>query len=331
MRIGLTYDVQTDPTDERQAEFDAPTLIQALQDALTTLGHEVVRLGNAQHLLADRQRLAVIDLVFNLAEGSHGRNREAWVPMLLEQWGIPFVGSGSVAQALGLDKLMSKRLARASGVATPNWCVVERSDAFPQMHGLRFPLIVKPRYEGSGVGVDPGAIVHDVDSLRARVRWALDRFQQPCLIEEFIPFGELTIFLIGNHPPEALPAIQRPLDPATRLSCHVVRRPESTAWLCPVDLTQELDAAARALAVTMFEVLRCDDVARVDLRVDEDGTLYFLEINPLPSFDPAESLGLIAEYLGTPCTELVGRILDAALVRLQQSASRQVANERMNE
>ncbi len=317
MNIGLTYDLQTDPGDERQAEFDPPATIAALENALHTLGHRVLRLGGAQDLLADPARLHGVELVFNIAEGRHGRCREAWVPMLLEQWGIPCVGSGPSTQALALDKVMSKRLAQASGVATPAFCMIDRLSMCARARELGFPLIIKPRYEGSGVGIDPGAIVHDMTALERRVGWVLERLRQPCLAEQFIPYGELTVLLIGNQAPQALPAIQRALDPVSRLSCHVVGASSAAEWLCPVALTAELDAAAARMAVTMFHALRCRDMARVDLRVDEQGRLYFLEINPLPSCDPTGSLGLLAEYLGVTYAQLVGQVLNAALLRLE--------------
>jgi len=319
MRIGLTYDLQTDPSDDRQAEFDQPRTIEALDAALCTLGHTIIHLGNAERLADAPWHLEGVALVFNIAEGSRGRCREAWVPMLLEQWGVPFVGSGSVSQALGLDKVMSKRLACASGVATPRWAIADARDpiSITRAGELKFPLIVKPRQEGSGLGIDAGAVVKDLEALSRRVEWLTHRLGQPCLVEEFIPFGELTVFLIGNHPPEALPVVQRPIDPESRLSCHVVGSSQTRAWLSPVELTPELENAAARIAVTMFETLRCRDMARVDLRVAEDGTLYFLEINPLPSFDPEGSLGLIAEYLGTTYTELIRQVLNAALLRLE--------------
>jgi len=318
MRIGLTYDLQTNPSDDCQAEFDQPRTIAALEDALRWLGHEVVRLGNAEQLLAAPARLEHIQLVFNIAEGSYGRCREAWVPMLLEQWGVPFVGSGAAAQALGLDKVMSKRVAAASGLATPRWVVATPDDriAMARAGELSFPLIVKPRAEGSGLGIDAGAIVHDMEMLTRRVEWLTTRLHVPCLVEEFIAFGELTVFLIGNRPPVALPAVQRPLDPDSRLACHVAGE-TARGWLCPVELTPALERAASQIAVTMFETLRCRDMARVDLRVDERATPYFLEINPLPSFDPEGSVGLIAECLGTTYTHLIGQILNAALQRLE--------------
>ena len=333
MRIGLTYDLQTDPADERQAEFDPPATLDALSGALAALGHDPVRLGSAADLLEHPQRLRETDLVFNLAEGRHGRCREAWVPVLLELHGIPYVGSDPLALSLGLDKVISKRIAAAEGLATPRWVSVDHPSKLPRPLPFPFPALVKPRGEGSGRGIDAGAVVRTPEALAARASWLAARCEGPLLIEEFLPAGEVTVCLIGNNPPAALPAIQRPLDPATHLSCHVVRPAplEATASLtgpapssveCPLALDEALDAEARRIAVRMFEAIGCRDVARVDLRADAQGTLQFLEINPLPSFDPEGSLGLIAEHLGTTYTALIGRILDAARQRLDAPAAR---------
>lgn len=316
MNIGLTYDLQTDPSDERQAEFDAPATLEALRLALESLGHHVVLLGNASQLIADHRYLQYVDIVFNIAEGNFGRCREAWVPMLLEQWGVPFIGSSAAAQALGLDKVMSKRLASASGVQTPLWWLITHANA-PLAEHLPFPLIVKPRYEGSGLGIGPHTIVYNNEALRRRASDLIRRFKQPCLVEQFIPFGELTVFLVGNQPPQTYPAIQRPLDVKTRLSTHVAGN--SQAWFCPVELTPELDSAAREAAVKVFEALGCRDMARVDFRVDEAGQVYFLEINPLPSFAPDGTVGLLAEFLGITYAQLVGRVVDAAVDRIKQA------------
>lgn len=317
MNIGLTYDLQTDPSDERQAEFDPPATLDALESSLRQLGHQVVRFGDALRLMSRREALKEVDLVFNIAEGSRGRCREAWVPILLEAWGVPFVGSSATAQALGLDKLMSRRLAASEGLRVARgWVMAAANDSVPV--NFHFPAIVKPRYEGSGLGISPEAIVADESALRERVAYITKRFQQPCLVEEFIAFGELTVFLIGNQPPEALPVIQRPLDPRTRLSCHVAGL--SKDWFCPVAITPALEESARGAAVKIFESLQCRDMARVDFRVDNAGQMYFLEINPLPSFAPDGSVGLLAEYLGMSYTQLIGRILDAAIERIGKTS-----------
>ena len=311
MRIGLAYDLQTDPRDARQVEHDAPHTIERLCAALQELGHQVVRLGTASELLTSRGWIDDVDLVFNIAEGTHGRNREAWVPTLLELFRVPYVGSDALALSLGLDKAVCKRLARAAGVPTPEWITIARPEELPARLPFSWPVIVKPRAQGSGAGIDAGAVVHDQAGLTHRLRWLFERWPEPMLIEAFIPHGELTVCLMGNTPPTAYPAIQRPLDPRSRLSCHVVPSEDHRTWEAPLTLTESLDAKARDIARRVFETLGCRDLARVDLRVDEQGTVWFLEINPLPSLDPEGSFGLLAEHLGVTYTHLIGRILDA--------------------
>ncbi|MBI3087524.1 MAG: D-alanine--D-alanine ligase [Candidatus Omnitrophica bacterium] len=326
MHIGLTYDVQTDPRDERQAEWDPPRVLDALCQALQTLGHDVVRLGDASRLLVSPNCLKAVDLVFNIAEGARGRCREAWAPNLLELAGVPCVGSDALALCLGLDKLASKRLARAEGLRTPAWLAVSDAAQIPERIPPAFPVIVKPRYEGSGIGIDEGAVVHDRQALQRRAAAMLERWRQPMLIEEFIPDGELTVCLIGNSPPTAYPAVQRAIDPRTRLSCHVARAclpsPDGDRqaaqgdWITPLELTEPLEREAQRIALVMFETLGCADMARVDVRVDAQGRAWFLEINPLPSLDPEGSFGLLAESAGLSYPRMIGRILDAACQRL---------------
>ncbi len=319
MHLGLTYDLQTDPGDPRQAEFDPPATIEALAQALASHGHDVVRLGNANTLLRAHPRPGDVDLVFNIAEGTDGRCREASVPTLLELWSIPYVGADPLALSLGLDKVMTKRIALACGLPTPRWTAIESPDHAQTASVPPFPLIIKPRWEGSGRGIDAGAVARDRPALVERARWLWAACPGPMLVEEFLPCGELTVCVIGNDPPRAYPPIQRSLDPTSRLSCHVVR-PAPITVEHPVVLDAVCDTQARAIALTMFEALGCRDVARVDLRIDAAGRPSFLEINPLPSFDPAGSFGLLAESLGRTYADLVGDVLDAAVRRLGVSA-----------
>ena len=189
MRLGLSYDLQTDPADERQVEFDSPATLSAVRGALEALGHEVVPLGCAEDLLSEPDRLKGVEVVFNLAEGRAGRCREAWVPVLLELHGVPYVGSDSLALALGLDKVVCKRLAASAGVATPRWLSIVDLTRLPETIPLTFPLIVKPRHEGSGRGIGAGAVVFTREALAQRVEWLFERCRQPLVIEEFIGRG----------------------------------------------------------------------------------------------------------------------------------------------
>ena len=315
MRIGLTYDLQTDPSDERQAEFDPPRTLRALMQALESLGHSVVPIGGAERLRAWLGAGEAVDLVFNLAEGFGGRCRESIVPALLEQAGVPYVGSGPDALALGLDKLMTKRVAAASGVPTPRWTHMDASSG-PVWQGS-FPVILKPRWEGSGIGIDEDAVAHDPSSLMRRAQALWSRWTEPLLVEEFIDGGELTVLLIGNDPPTAYPPIQRPIDTRTHLASHVVRH--AASWDAPLTLTEALEAQARRAALAMFEAVGCRDMARVDFRVDTEGRVWFLEINPLPSLDPEGTFGLLAESMGLTYAQLIGRVLEAAVTRLARA------------
>ena len=318
-RIGLTYDLK-DRIPElarvRAAEFDTPETVSAIEQALTSGGDTVVRLGHAQQLWHARASLDDVDLVFNIAEGWQGRCREAWVPSVLDLAGRPYVGSPPTTLTVALDKAATKRLLTASGIPTPRFAEVARAaelkSAAPTLPP--FPLIVKPRYEGSGLGIDRQAKVTNHAALVHRVEQMIEQFQEPMVIEEFIAGGECTVCLIGNHPPQVFPPFQRALDAASGLSNHVV--PDSEELTTPLEFSEELEREVMGLAHRVFEMLRCRDFARVDFRIDAQGRPWVLEINPLPALAESDSFGQLARYLGVPYGQIIQRIVDVAWDRV---------------
>ena len=319
MRIGLTYDLQTDGALPRQAEYDAPETIAAVTRAIERAGHVVVPLGSPEALLrlASAEWWQLPEMVFNLAEGGAGRCREAWAPALLETLGVPYSGSGPSALMLSLDKQLTKRLCQAYDIPTPPWMCVAPGQPIALPAALAFPLIVKPRYEGSAIGIDAAAIVRDARTLEARVRWATAAYAQPVLIEPFIAGAEATVCLIGNEPPAPLPPVLRPLDPRTGLAWHAAKRPASDGGeaIVPATLTPEQETLLRCYATRLFTALRCRDLARVDFRLDARGRPWCLEINPLPNLAPDDSFGLLGDSLGIGHAGMIARILAAALRR----------------
>src|SRR5262249_53678844 len=130
-----------------EAEYDPPETIEAIRSAIESFGHTVVPLeatAEFPRLLAESK----VDLVFNVAEGALGRNREAVVPALCELLGIPYTGSDSATLSIALDKALTKKLLRQHNVRTPEFQLMqtgkERLSAT-----LRFPIIVKPNQEGT--------------------------------------------------------------------------------------------------------------------------------------------------------------------------------------
>lgn len=318
-RIGLTYDLKaTAPVyaQVRAAEFDTPETVSAIEQALTSGGDTVVRLGHARQLWHARASLDDVDLVFNIAEGWQGRCREAWVPSVLDLAGRPYVGSAPTTLAAALDKVATKQLLTASGIPTPRFIEVARAAELKSAASLLppFPLIVKPRYEGSGLGIDRQAVVTNPAALAHRVEQMIEQFQEPMVIEAFITGGECTVCLIGNRPPQVFAPFQRALDAASGLSNHVV--PDSEALTTPLEFSEALEHEVMRLAHRVFEVLRCRDFARVDFRIDAQGQPWVLEINPLPALSEADSFGQLARYLGVPYAQVIQRIVDVAWDRI---------------
>lgn len=323
LRIGFTYNVKRQGNHgDADAEYDSPSTIEGITQALESMGHAVVPL-EANSELPSRLIESKVSVVFNIAEGLSGRNREAQVPALCELCGIPYTGSDAATLALALDKALTKRLLKQHDILTPDFQVMTtgREKLSPK---LRFPLIVKPIAEGSSKGIVSKSVVDDEASLRKVVRELVDKYKQPALIEEYITGREFTVGLLGDRRPRALPPMEIIFKDRSN------RRPvydyevkqnwnEHVMYQCPAKLTsQELRAVERA-ALRAFQALDCRDVCRVDLRMNAKGEVYVLELNPLPGLTPDYSdLCFIAQAAGMDYRTLIAEILAGGIKRLRE-------------
>jgi D-alanine-D-alanine ligase len=334
MRIGISYDLKTDLaagcngqanlSDDAQEEFDSPVTIDALAAALTELGHEVIRLGDGRELLA-RVLADPPDFVFNMAEG-HGvsRSREARVPAVLEMLGIPYTGSDPLTLAVTLDKDCAKRLVHSAGVAVPPSVVIDPDSSMDNLPGavrsLRFPVIVKPAWEGSSKGIRAKCLVTLPADLPAVLESLGRDHVQPLLVEEYIQGDELTVGILGNDPPGVL-GIMRvvPRQPTEHFVYSLeVKRDfrRLVEYECPPRLPSAALTAVENAALTAWRALGCRDVARVDFRL-RDGVPYFLEVNPLPGINPESSdLVIMAGLCGWTHARLIETIWQAACERI---------------
>lgn len=350
MKIGLTYTARSKadqhrPTDsvssgcpdDAEEEFDSPETIAAIAAALDALGYQVELLGDGPALVERLLAGPRPEFVFNIAEGrGAGRCREAWTPALLEMFHIPYSGSDPLTLAATLDKDCAKRLVREAGGSVPAGILVDDSPHgfAKQLDALKFPVIVKPAFEGSSKGIRSTSLIDQRQKLFDVVDECREIYRQAVLVEEFVDGDELTVGVLGNDVPEVI-GIMRviPLhaDGPFVYSLDVKRdwrnqvRYEIPAKLSPAD-----DSAVRQAALLAFRALGCRDVARIDFRL-RGGVPYFLEANPLPGLTPGSSdLVLLAEAVGIGYQELIGRILKAALERGQSEARGQkleVGNE----
>jgi D-alanine-D-alanine ligase len=323
MRIGLTYNVKSeyvlkpgDPPD-LNAEFDHEETVAHIEKALQGAGHEVRRIGNARRLLELGR--PDVDIVFNIAEGYEGRNRESQVPILLEMMRVPFVGADGLTLGLTLDKVLTKKILIAEGIPTPRYFEAADADGLWAAASLSFPLIAKLRYEGSSKGLSEKSLVNTPEELRAQVRFLADTYKGASIfVEEFIEGREFTVAVIGNDPPEAHPVCQIVLDGQTDLGrkfFHWAYLRSGSDYVCPAPIPESLARRMQELALRTYQAVDCRDFGRVDFRVDWQGNPYVLEINPLPSLSTEDVFNFIAKTKGLTHYQIINTILDAALVR----------------
>jgi D-alanine-D-alanine ligase len=329
LRIGLAYDLfgsyplrPGDPPDA-EVEYEPEATVLVLEAALRRLGHAPIRLGNPHAVLraVGRDRLPRLDAVLTIAEGYGPRNREGWVPALCEMAGIPTLGSDALTLSTTLDKLWAHRVVGAAGVPVPpHVSLASPEEAAAAPLPAPFPLFVKPRWEGTAKGIGPSSRVESRDALVREVTRIARTYVQPALVEAFLEGPEYTVTLVGSRPPRALPTLQRALEASTGIGAHALERhpPPPGGWrhVTPGALDVRLETELVALGRRAFEALECRDFARADFRLDRGGRPHFLEMNPLPTFAPDGSFGIIAELLGRPLDDLLAEILGEALARV---------------
>ena len=303
------------------ADLDSERTIDGVRAVLESADHRVSCL-EADPTLLDTIRAAKPDICFNMAEGHHGDSRESQVPALLEMLQIPYTGSKVLAHAIGLDKAMTKRIWQTFGLATAPWQVFRTADD-PLDPTLRYPLFVKPLSEGTGIGISTQSIVHSAAELHERVAYTLATYQQPALVERFLSGRELTVGVIGGLPDQVvLPPVQidtRQIAPDQLgiYTHHVKADFDETFYVfIPTDLAPGMAERVQQLAQDGFNAIGTLDVARLDLRFDDAGDPFLLEINTLPGLSPDFSdLCLCANLAGKDYTWLITSILNSALKR----------------
>jgi D-alanine-D-alanine ligase len=314
LKIGLAYNLRRVAVAEgdSEAEFDAPATIEALAHAIGAAGHDVVPCEADRTLPRVLSELAP-DLVFNVSEGLHGLNREAQVPALCEMLGIEHTGSDAACMAISLNKATAKRLVASEGIRTPAFAVLRDGDEqLPA--GFRYPAIVKPIAEGSSKGILEKQVVENERELRQVTALLLARYRQPVLAEAFLPGREFTVALLGERDPRVLPIMEIVFtDRSERFPIYSFKSKFESVGVenkVPCDVTPALRLELERVAKASFAALGCRDIARVDLRLDAEGSVHFIECNPLPGMAPNFSdLCVMANAEGTGYEKLVGEIL----------------------
>jgi D-alanine-D-alanine ligase len=331
MRIGLTYDLRPDYlaagfTEDEAAEFDRPRTVESIELALQQLGHSTHRIGHARQLIFRLVNGDDWDLVFNIAEGLCGIGREAQVPAILDVYGIAYTFSDPLVMALTLHKGLTKTVVAAAGVPTPAFAVVETPTDIERID-LPFPLFAKPVAEGTGKGISSTSRVADRAALERVCQHLLTHYQQPVLVETFLPGREFTIGIAGSgDKARVIGTLEVMLRDGAEADAYSYVNKENCDDLVDYRLGDaghdEQVRQAEVVALRSWRTLGCRDAGRVDLRCNAAGQPNFMEVNPLAGLHPEHSdLPILAAKAGVTFVELIRKIVESAAPRV--AAARQ--------
>ena len=320
--VGLTFDLKEDYlklgySREEVAEFDTIDTIDALDQAISALGFEVIRIGNIFSLVNFLNSGNRCDLVFNICEGMFGIARESQVPCLLDAYQIPYVFSEPDVLNLTLDKGLTKLVVQQEGIPTAKFKIISYLSEI-QLIDMSFPLFVKPVAEGTSKGIDGYSLVQDQVQLTESVKYLLETFHQPVLVENFLPGREFTVGITGSgNDTKALGTMEIILNdqaPHPIYSYSVKKDWEKYASYQIANDPVAIKCAQ--LAVEIWKLIKGKDAGRIDFRLDSDGNPNMIEVNPLAGLNPTYSdLPILARLNGVPYETLISEIMSSAVKR----------------
>jgi len=330
------------------ADYDHIETIDAIRAAIETDGHKAIFI-QADEDLPYAVRDEKPDICFNIAEGLGGDAREAQIPALLELLQIPYTGSRVLANGISLDKTLTKRIWRDRRLPVASFQEFTVGDE-PLRAELEFPLFVKPAREGTGMGVDMNAIVNNEKELRERAEYIINTYQQPALVETFLPGREFTVGILGRadaklysrHPEwyekdgfHRFPILEldmtrsvTPMVYSQEAKSKEVGEEGAPGYVCPANIEPDLEKKLKYFALRAHMLLNALDVSRTDVRLDAQGNPRVMEINTLPGLTPNYSdLCLQSKAEGIRYEDLILEILYLGASRWDMLEARELGVE----
>ncbi|MEQ1572657.1 MAG: ATP-grasp domain-containing protein [Vicinamibacterales bacterium] len=335
LKVVVLYDRVLIDEEEEAAPGEKSPVVRTLDrkevedevtEALAKLGHEPVKyeLDGTQKSLLGLARTDC-DLVFNLAESfADDDTADFKIAAFLELLGRRYTGSGTHGLMLAQDKAIAKKIFAFHGILTPVFAKSYRG-RLDFSHDLNFPVIVKPAREDGSIGIEFSAVVNSIRELMERMDWLHSNFDSPVLIEEYIDGREMYVGVLGNDKPEALPVVELDLsklpEGTPRIAAAEVKWGKGTKAYrdtksaIATDLPEETMATLQQTAVAAYQALELRDYGRVDMRLQPDGRVQVIEVNPNPWLSSRAEFAMAARKAGRSYPQLIEEILELTLAR----------------
>lgn len=319
MKIAVLANIKEDapvsPDDPpgRWDDLDDLFTVETTLKSLTELGYEAQYFPAVLNSIESLKKYGP-DLCFNSSEGHFGNSREAQIPAVLDMLQIPYTCAGVLGMILSHNKHIAKNQFMLANLPTAKYVVIEDINDIPESN-LKYPMFVKPAFEGSSIGINDSAVVNNYAELVKQVAWVFENVRSLVLVEEYIEGREFTIGILGD---EALPVVEI-FSPTGYYSNSQKEDFASEVYrVCPAQLTYLQTKEFQQIALRAKKVLCLEDVCRMDLRMDNAGNPYILEVNPIPLMypDPKQaSLIYAADAIGYTYTDIIRKIVDSAKKR----------------
>lgn len=321
MKIALLANLKEDapasPEDPpgRWDDLDDLLTVETTLRSLTELGHEARYFPGVFNSIEEIKAFKP-DLCFNTSEGHYGDSREAQIPAVLDMLSIPYTAAGVLGMMLSHNKHIAKNQFLQAGLPTAKFMVVDDPKNIPES-SLRYPMFVKPAFEGSSIGIPESALVNNYNELVQQINWLVETLHTLVLVEEYIEGREFTIGILGD---EALPVVE--LFSPSGFYSHSLKEQNLSEFYreCPAKITYMQTKEFQQIALQAKKALFLEDVCRMDLRIDNAGNPYILEVNPLPCMypDPKQASFICAAYTaGHTYKDIVRKIVESACRRWQ--------------
>jgi D-alanine-D-alanine ligase len=326
-RVAIVYNKphhsRYDAVSEGKAVLGVLEAVEAVHRALLELGFEVTQVPLVPPLERAKRKLRNIntDLVFNLFEGFCGSpETEVVLPKILSEMGIPSTGCPTPALKLGLDKAKMKVILKVAGIRTPDFQLLNPETL--NWFRLNYPCIVKPRCEDASHGLSPGSVVNDFAPLDRQIGLLSNRYSGGAMVEEFIDGREFNATILGNSEYHVFPVSEivysLPSEMPRILTFAAKWEPDSpyfegTKAVCPAEVAAEERERIAETAVAAFRILGGKGYARVDMRMDHEGQVNVIEVNPNPDISPGSGAVRQAEAAGMTHTQFIEKIVQLAL------------------
>lgn len=323
LKIGITYDVKEDYCFEctcwKHTDFSTLAEVSYVKGLFERFGHTVYLIGNYEKLYNDLASgvFPDVDIVFNIAEGLSSRNREGWIPSLLEMNHIPYSGSDAYGLSVTLSKVHTKIIANHLGIPTPQYCTISSLlDIQSAPQKVPGPWVLKPNYEGSSSGI---ALAHSEKELKRNAQYLLEEYRQTIVCETYIPGKEYNVALLyDGDKTTAIGTVEVVRKDGTEIGIFGAQdKSTSTCTKIPANLPGKTEYLLRDAAIMLHRFIGCLDYNRADFRVRNDGKVFFLELNPLPSIDDESGYAKCCEYNGYDMASVLNIIVHNALNRFQ--------------